>query len=111
MTNKSALLELASRCEAATDLGWADIVLLNEDIHAIAPDPKVIVPPDYCRSLDAAMSLVPEEWPFKQATDMDDGDCAFTLETDDETVVARAKTWALAITAAALRALAKEKGE
>ena len=35
---------------------------LDAEIHALMPEPKVIEPPKYTTSLDAALTLVPEGW-------------------------------------------------
>jgi len=121
MTNKSALEELASRCEAATGpdreldaaiaraLGRAPVGLTE---ITFPRDPATERFAKYTASFDAAMSLMGKGW-RKRAIEMDNGDCYFGIEVDDdsEEIGARAKTWALTATAAALRALAKEKGE
>jgi hypothetical protein len=61
----------------------------------------------YTASIDAAMTLVPEGW-WRNVLDADNGDCMVELEAEnpDRQVYVRAKTWPLAICAAALRALA-----
>lgn len=58
--------ELARRCEAATggntDTEIAVRRTIENVIHDIMPEPKVVQPLKYCSSLDAALSLVPEGW-------------------------------------------------
>jgi hypothetical protein len=123
MTNKSALLELASRCEAAEK---ADEMLDSDIWHAVGRPNEYLVrdlkldPPDYTASLDAAIRLVPEGWSVglgdlrgrdpvvwrAHLRDHNDPD-----EMKRQWVEGHAVTPALALTAAALRALAKEKGE
>jgi hypothetical protein len=125
--NKSALLELASRCEASTgpdrklDFDIASLVR-TPDRHRpgmfIEDGRSVAGHPDYTASLDAAMGLVP--------VDADAAGEQFKVECWNEQTVhpphVKASAWvagakrtyaatpALALTAAALRALA-EKGE
>lgn len=112
------LLELAAQVEGL-EPGWEGSHPLNGMIHALMPEPKAIVPPDYLRSLDAAMSLVPEGlglrierywiarrggpvWSAEIARGGLPGSPRQVFECFDAT------TPALALTAAALRARAKE---
>lgn len=59
---------MVERIEHAADLGWADTTELNRAIHNYAPEPKVIQEPDYLRSLDAALGLVPEGADWRRFT-------------------------------------------
>ena len=61
--------------------------------------------PRYTASLDAAMTLVPEGW-SKSVMDADNGDALAELWTYTANAETRAKTWPLALCAAALRARA-----
>jgi hypothetical protein len=49
----SAWSMMADRLERLVDLCWTDVGPLNDAIHDLAPEPKVIQPPDYIRSYDA----------------------------------------------------------
>lgn len=60
--------------------------------------------------VDAAMMLIPAGWE-RDIVDADNGDCIAQLQTDDQQAWARAKTWGLAIAAAALRARSHTDGE
>lgn len=104
----SAYLDLARRCEEL-EPDWGEIVRLNEDIHAITSDPKTVVPPDYCRSLDAAMSLVPEGASYDLRTSQTSSGALAMIHPARmrPTVTVRAATPALAFCAAALRAQAE----
>lgn len=55
------MVEIAERCERL-EPDWGEIHRLNSDIHDTIPGIKTVEPPDYCHSLDAAMTLVPEGW-------------------------------------------------
>jgi hypothetical protein len=60
MSDRETLLALAERCEAMdADSGWAEIKALNDAIHGTIVGLKTVLAPDYCRSLDAAMTLMP----------------------------------------------------
>jgi len=143
--NKSALLELASRCEAATgpdrDLDWAITQVRHPSANPHPRNPALFLLCDghfrrsdfnYTASLDAAMSLVPEGWrfgleqpgmfdgkqieeawcwPFESGFDPDWQNGQQGYRDAPEATHGFAATPALALTAAALRALAKEKGE
>lgn len=103
MNTPTDLSVLAERCENL-EPDWGEIHRLNDDIHAITPDPKTIIPPDYCRSLDAALTLVPEGFTTGIFTNFGDGGCKAFVGIE----VARAATPALALCAAALRARSQE---
>lgn len=53
------LLALADRVEGRSS--EYDPALCDA-IHSVLPEPKCIQPPNYCASIDAAMTLVPEGW-------------------------------------------------
>jgi hypothetical protein len=143
--NKSALLELASRCEAATGpdrkLDLAIAVAINRDdifdthyewrwglggdeIEAWKPDKRkpsgYLDPEQFCprvsASLDAAMSLLARKTLWAVGS-MEEGPFArLCWPQPNGTYIggyheATAASAPLAICAAALRALAKEKGE
>ncbi len=59
------LLALAARIERMTGGSSDDEITerraVNDIIHAMMPEPKVICPLDYCASLDAAMTLIDGE--------------------------------------------------
>jgi hypothetical protein len=115
--NKSALLELASRCEAATgpdrniDEAISGIVLLPNGYSFPGCAPA------YTKSLDAAMLLVPEGWGYCIEQERPSRAPEACLSPPDSepwghgSIDAEAATAPLAIVAAALRALAKEKGD
>jgi len=135
VTNKSALEELASRVEAATGPSDNLDCVIDEQFGGtpqIAPDHRWSSTPFYTASLDAAMSLVPEGWrfgleqpgmfdgkqieeawcwPFESGFDPDWQNGQQGYRDAPEATHGFAATPALALTAAALRALAKEKGE
>lgn len=48
---------LIKRLENATE---ADLPEIESIIHDMMPEPKVVQPPRYCRSLDAALTLRPD---------------------------------------------------
>lgn len=101
MGERATLLELAERCEQAK----GPDTLLNVDIRAACfPNggpPKLLR--DFTASLDAALSLVPKGWQF--IIDSDGCHCRMTRRGVD--VVGFAVSMALALTAAALRAIAE----
>jgi hypothetical protein len=117
------LLDLASRCEAATGPDREIDCLIHEwRFTELTPAMRGMYygeptgeyfrdggettfrAPAYTASLDAAMSLVPEGW-ARWIYDADEWRCICRLEDDnDREVGANAATWPLAITAAALRA-------
>lgn len=116
-----SLLELAEQCEAATANEQAE--LLEEAFRLIDPPPsrgtkwherfdrfeQMLLAEAY---ESAAMTLVPEGW-RKYVVDADNGDAICELGNPDEDeadVGVRAKTWPLALCAAALRARAANTG-
>ncbi len=113
------LMALAERVEAidpTTDCDWTGIHSLNEAICAANTPPdgvRTVIPPDYLRSLDAAMTLVPEDLRvmLMQQPCGKLWECGLlTLEGDDRDIsIIRAATPALALTAAALRARATKE--
>jgi hypothetical protein len=114
VTNKSALLELASRIEAATGPDHD----LDRDIAAALGAKWVERGPfakGFTASIDAAISLTPEGWYLGDLTQCNEDDepqaCLTQIEPPHRDAGATGATLALALTAAALRALAKEKGE
>ena len=131
VTNKSALEELASRCEDATgpdhDLDWAITQVRHPSANPHPRNPALFLLCDghfrrsdfnYTASLDAAMSLVPEglEWHIDHRLGKGMSPAYASLwgigaRDIDRHFNATGKTPALALCAAALRALAKEKGE
>lgn len=65
MTRHEELTALAERIDKSEDIAWHYIVAINKRIHKLcAPDdrPWPVEVPDYLRSLDAAMTLLPEGW-------------------------------------------------
>lgn len=94
------LLKLAERLEHAS--GEYD-PLLCSDIHDVLPEPKCVQPPNYCASLDAAETLVPEY--CKDVWSLIGGTKWQALVGLDD-YQADAATPALALCAAALRARA-----
>jgi hypothetical protein len=107
------LIKLADAIEAMSG-GSSDVEVgerrrVNEIIHNLMPEPKVICPPDYCASLDAAMTLAGGLIGLALASDQNDRwHCELStsaLEGDGE---ARAASIPLAICAAALRARASQ---
>jgi len=115
----SALLELAERCEKAPgpdrelwDLDRAIKAALEGREYISFQDDlanrRGTTPPRWTTSLDAAMTRVPEGW-GKSVTDADNEQDAIAelWHGDGEGHShARAKTWPLALCAAALRARA-----
>jgi len=57
---REGLVELALRVERIADFDTQEAVDLNKALHDLLPEPKCVQPPNYLRSIDAAMSLVPE---------------------------------------------------
>ncbi len=111
MTKTSDIEALAGRCEALTDFETPKAVALRNAIHDLLPEPKCVQPPDYLRSLDAAMSLVLEgatwsvgDW---SATGQGSSACCYPpaeMRAADGCYISKAFTPALALCAAALRA-------
>jgi hypothetical protein len=86
------------------DAGWW--LATGEDART---PPKTVYPPNWLASLDAAMSLVPEGWVSVRGWDYRNR-ASRAIFMDDEGVRlfwGRAATPALAMTAAALRAIAE----
>lgn len=54
------LIALAEQIEAVTKFGSLEAVALNNTLHDIAPEPKVIQPPNYLRDMSAAAVFVPD---------------------------------------------------
>lgn len=112
------LLDLADRCEAAS--GEYDPELCSL-IHDVLPEPKCVQPPNYCASIDAAMMLVPNgdgHWPqliYSGVNPNNPGKqkCRYEIWQKGSAKPARsnAATPALALCAAAIRALAEQVGE
>lgn len=114
--NKTELLALAERVEQADGPNYA----LEQDIAEAVwrvkwnkARPKDIRVPNYTASIDAALTLVPESmvWHLDSAgPNYNAGAAIGTVPASDELMVeafqAEAKTPALALTAAALRAIA-----
>ena len=117
---RAELLALAERVERAE---WADLDLDRAVVEAIGwrfpnegfattPDGRVVLRshvPRYTSSLDAAASLVPDGWDwerYRSPTGM-----AMMVFRDGIGCHGHAATPALALTAAALRALAQEAGD
>jgi hypothetical protein len=98
----SALLELAERCEAATD---ADIELDLDITKALGlAGRSALTLTRFTASIDAALTLVPEGWDRQVAYWARTGLARAWLVRDGKTTEGNAKTEALAICAAALRA-------
>lgn len=102
----TGLLELAERCEAATgneDIAWFDD--LARTIHELDPRSNVNgTCKNYPRSVDAALTLVPEGWTFDIVSLSDHCRVVLYGPSRQKTAVIRGATPALAICAAALRA-------
>lgn len=117
----SDLLELAERCEAATDgCRFLDASIFAK--HDYGAYRRGDTAPAYTNSLDAAMSLSPDErygrslrmeTKVEQESGPDLCVAIFTLEGskrwEDERTGAKAITLPLAVCAASLRALAQAK--
>lgn len=104
MTQAKRLVELAERCEAATE---GDVSLSYAIWQAVVgPTAPHSAQPDYTESLDAAVALVPEvpDWFCGRAHEK-------PFAHIDGTEVRYAATPALALCAAALRARAQSPGE
>jgi hypothetical protein len=115
--NKSALLELASRCEAATGPERELDIAIGQAVGTWPAAPNTFkFPKRYTASLDAAMTLVPEGWGYCIEQERPSRAPEACLSPPDSepwghgSIDAEAATAPLAIVAAALRALA-EKGE
>ncbi len=106
------LLEMAKWAERLTgghsDAEIAERNSFNDAVHTLMSEPKVVVPLNYGASLDAAMTLVPEGW-SREVFDADNGDALCRFDRGDHDIDVRAKTWPLALCAAALRARAVTK--
>ena len=102
---EAIMKELIERIEGASGEYYP---ALCSDIHDIVPEPKCVQPPNYCASLDAAMSLVPERVTYIglelcagrhcASVDWETGEC-------QRGASGWGKTPALALCAAALRAI------
>lgn len=114
MKDAATLLALAERCEnAAADYDPQ----LCSDVHDALPEPKCVQPPNYCRSVDAATVLVPEDAFWDAGVyDWGGGVASVNVRRADGTLISgacpavEAATPALALTAAALRAHAAIAG-
>jgi hypothetical protein len=106
-TDRVKLIELAERVEASD--GEYDPALCSE-IHDVLAEPKCVQPPNYCASLDAALTLRPEGWflQLEQYTKGWTATLASHLWFDDrrESRDGSALSPAAALTAACLRAMA-----
>lgn len=94
----SELIALADACEAATG---PDFHLDMEIMRAVRRDFNTA--PGYTASLDAAMTLVPEGWGYSICPNSS----LLTRSAFSAGIMSRAKTPALALCAAALRARAQ----
>lgn len=116
MTDKAELLALAERCEQATGPD-REIELAIEDAikGPVKPPYRRGFCPAYTASLDAAMSLVPDT---AQNVELDAMHCwssgpflALVTDWDGERHEGEAPSFAAALTAACLRALASESSQ
>lgn len=112
------LNDLAGQVEALTDFETQEAVDLNNAIHNLLPEPKCVQPPNYLRSIDAAMTLVPEGCEWMLETDYQRRGDPITANINWLDVDGIEHSWstghtpALALTAAALRArLMEGEGE
>ena len=124
MDNKKPLLELAERCEAATE-GSLDLDNAIRDAAGEPREPGSSPTPYYTASVDAALTLVPEGWrvgfednascddpgkvyawvwPFESRYDPDWQMGQEGQQSNPDALKGYAATRALAICAAALRA-------
>ena len=116
-TRRAALLALAARVEQAAEgsrtLDEVISCAIFPELRAVNDGETIWIMHgqrvrilDYSDSLDAALSLVPEGWPWQLASN----NSAIVFKIDGDKTVAhwegRAATPALALTAAALRARA-----
>ena len=109
---REGLVELALRVERIADFDTQEAVDLNKALHDLLPEPKCVQPPNYLRSIDAAMSLVPEGWAICTGHGVEgEQGSYFTIltyldpETESETVrEATGDNWAATVCAAALGA-------
>ncbi len=122
MIRSADLLALAARVEAADgadralDAEIGAVTLKNGAVRVTDDGRRLQISPPprrYTASLDAAASLVPEGWNWEVYSD---GTALLWMPPAGEwsirrTAVADAATPALALTAAALRAMAEEAGE
>ena len=108
MMNREELLKLADRCEQADGPSYA----LERDIaKALNPNfTRMTVPKNYTASIDAAMQLVPEGW--TGLIPVSGGEEAWLWPNSKPSRGHRcnAATPALALCAAALRAIAEKEG-
>lgn len=111
--DKQELLALASACERLTDFETPEAEALNNALHGVLPEPKCVQPPNYRANISAAIGLLPESLVFNLGNDV--GGWAYvwndTPEYNGEPHEGRAATPALALCAAALRAIASQEGE
>lgn len=54
------LEQLAAKIEGLEDFETPEAVAINNALHDLLPEPKCVQPPNYLRSIDAAMQLVPD---------------------------------------------------
>ena len=105
------LKELAERVERLTNFETPEAVALNNALHNLLPEPKCVQPPNYLRSIDAAMQLVPEDAEWSLEGDFErKGNSGYHCGMNWYQVDYYAHVWtsaatpALALCAAALRA-------
>ena len=103
------MLDMAEACEALSDFDTQEAVDLNNALHALLPEPKCVQPPNYLRSIDAALTLVPEingSIPYPQISRVSPESWSVHIGYCNRApgVTAKAASPALALCAAALRA-------
>lgn len=112
MSRAEELIALAERVEALAETAGGVGFSVNAEIHRLCGDYDCgdDEMPDYTGSLDAAMTLVPEGWVFGLIVHDDPEDATAGMQRSNPYADshATAATPALALTAAALFARAKE---
>ena len=64
------LLTMAEAIECLSDFETPDAVDLNNALHTMLPEPKCVQPPNYLRSVDAAISFLPAKATWRRLTEI-----------------------------------------
>ena len=108
------LMKLIDEIESLVEIETPRVAEINVMLHELQPEPKVVQPPQYLASIDAAMTLVPDGWTAWELRSHQNKarfscDLSRLSEIDsssEDWACGRGKTPALALCAAALRAKA-----
>lgn len=101
--------QMIAAIEAMADTETAEARSINDRLHELLPEPKCVQPPNYLASIDAALTLVPDDFWCNIGVRRYHGEVSIGLAMTAEWF-GRAATPALAICAAALRARENQHG-